>query len=141
MNPQTTAASNPRLVAPHLSNTVRVLRIRTISKSTNSHSTMLLSGKPVVRVKNELADDVYGLWHVKKIVLQKGRRRYTIIPNKDTYSTKDDAEYYARLRTRRFVESQLRRINNSRRPVRKYLAIATMSLMMALAVSWFKKCY
>ena len=74
---------------------------------------MLLKSQPVIRVKNILRDDVYGLWHVNKIVLQKGRQRYTIIPKKETFGTKDDAEYYAHLRTRRFVEGKLGQAGNN----------------------------
>jgi hypothetical protein len=101
---------------------------------------MLLRKKPVVRVKNILGDDVYGLWHVKKIVLQNNGRRYIIIPNKETFSTKDDAEHYAHLNTRRFVERKLGQTNHN--PVRwraiKYLFAATIaSLMTIVAIRWF----
>ena len=94
----------------------------------------------MVRVKNILGDDVYGLWHVKKIILQKGRQRYILIPNKETFRTKDDAQHYAQLRTRRFVERKLGQTNNN--PVQwrvmKYLIAATVvSLMTTVAVRWF----
>jgi hypothetical protein len=102
---------------------------------------MATEGKPMVRVKNILGDDVYGLWHVKKIILQKGRQRYILIPNKETFRTKDDAEYYAHLRTRRFVERKLGRTSSYLtrwRPVVKYfVAAALMSLMTAVTVRWF----
>ena len=101
---------------------------------------MATEGKPVVRVKNILGDDVYGLWHVKKIILQNDRQRYILIPNKETFRTKDDAEYYAHLRTRRFVERKLGRTSSYLirwRPVVKYFVAATvMSLMTAVTVRW-----
>lgn len=103
---------------------------------------MLSSGKSVIRVKNMLGDDVYGLWHVKKIVVQKGRRRYVIIPHRQTFSTKDEAVHYAHLRTRRFVERNLEETENRTirwRPLIKYLfAAAFISLMTAIAVRWFR---
>jgi hypothetical protein len=104
--------------------------------------TMLSSGKSVVRVKNMLGDDVYGLWHVKKIVVQKGRQRYAIIPHKETFSTKDEAVHYAHLRTRRFVEHKLRENKNDtvrwRSVITYLLTAAFMSLMTAVAVRWFR---
>jgi hypothetical protein len=97
----------------------------------------------MVRVKNILGDDVYGAWYVKKIVLQKGGQRYTIIPDRETFGTKDDAERYAYTRTRRFVERKLARTNNNLRrwrPVMKYLvAAAFLSLMTAVAVRWLQQ--
>lgn len=85
-----------------------------------------------------LGDDVYGLWHVEKIVVQKGRRRYAIIPHRETFSTKDEAVHYAHLRTRRFVERNLEETKNRTvrwRSVIKYLLTAgLMSLMTSVAV-------
>jgi hypothetical protein len=96
----------------------------------------------VIRVKNILGDDVYGLWHVKKVVVQKAGQRYAVIPNRETFSTKHDAERYAQLRTRRFIEQQLERDNNNIgrwRAVIKYsFAAAFISVMTALAVRWWR---
>lgn len=95
----------------------------------------------MVRVKNILGDDVYGLWHVKKIVVQKDGQRYAIIPNRETFRTKDEAEYYAHLRTRRFVERKLGLTRNHavRWKVTKYVFTAAfISLMTAVAVRWFR---
>ena len=79
-----------------------------------------------------LGDDVYGLWHVKKIVVQKGRQRYAIIPHRETFNTKDEAVHYAHLRTRRFVEHELRQ--NERtiqwRTVMKYFCTAGFITVM-----------
>ena len=94
----------------------------------------------MVRVKNILGDDVYGLWHVKKIVLQNNGRRYTIIPNKETFSTRVDAEHYAHLSTRRFVERKLGQTNNNPllwRVMNYLVAAMLLSLMPTVVVRWF----
>lgn len=94
-----------------------------------------MSGKPLVRVKNIFGDDVYGLWHIKKIVVNKSGQRYTFIPHKETFSTRDEAEYYAHLRTRRFVEGKLGQFNNSAIQWVKYLFLATfLSIGTAVAL-------
>lgn len=96
----------------------------------------------MVRVKNILGDDVYGLWHVKKIVVHKAGRRYAVIPNKETFSTKDDAEHYAHLRTRRFVDRKLERKKNNTvlwRAATTYLFIGGCILAMtAVAIQWWR---
>ena len=91
----------------------------------------------MVRVKNILEDDVYGLWRVKKIVVQKGRQRYALTPKKETFSTKDEAEYYAHLRTQRFVDHRLgvNQHNGQWRAAVKYVAMAAfISVMTVIAV-------
>jgi hypothetical protein len=99
-------------------------------------------GKPVVRVKNILGDDVYGRWHVQKIQVRKSGQRYAIIPNKETFRTKDEAAHYAHLRTRRFVErsDELNKSHAVRwTAVMKYIfAAALISVMTAVAVHWFR---
>ena len=102
---------------------------------------ILLRRKPVVRVKNILEDDVYGLWRVKKIVVQKGRQRFALTPKKETFSTKDEAEYYAHLRTQRFVD---RRLGLNHDDVQwtaamKFVAVAAfISVMTVIAVQRFR---
>lgn len=101
-----------------------------------------LNGKPVVRVKNILGDDVYGRWHIEKIVVQKNGQRYAIVPDKKAFSTKEEAEYYAHTRTQRLVERELQ---NEKRAARwrallKFLCTAAfLSVMSAVAVPWFRK--
>jgi hypothetical protein len=101
---------------------------------------LLGKAESVVRVKNILGDDVYGLWHVRKIEVHKLGQRYTLIPNRETFSTKDEAEHYAHLRARRFVERKLGQKNNNTlrwRAVMKYLLTAALiSAMTAVAVQW-----
>ena len=94
----------------------------------------------MVRVKNILGDDVYGLWHVKRILINKEGRRYVLIPNKERFKTKEGAEYYAHLRTQRFVERKPEQINNNPvlwRVVKYLIAAAFVSLMTTVAVQWF----
>ena len=102
-----------------------------------------MRGKPAVRLKNILGDDVYGLWHVKKIIVEKDGQRYALIPNKQAFSSRDDAEYYAHLTTRRFVERKLGEHNHAtvqRRTVIKCLFTATFLLMVTgVAIQWFKE--
>jgi hypothetical protein len=97
----------------------------------------------MVRVKNILGDDVYGLWHVKKIVVRKDGQRYAVIPNKETFRTKDEAEHYAHLRTRRFVERKLGRNNNNtvqwRAAVKYLFTAAFISVMTAVAVQRWRE--
>ena len=99
--------------------------------------TMQSSGRSAIRVKNMLGDDVYGLWHVKKIIVQKGWRRYAIIPHKETFSTKDEAVHNAHIKARRFVEYNLRKNKNSPQwqVLIKYLfAAGLITVMMGLAI-------
>jgi hypothetical protein len=97
-----------------------------------------MMGKKMVQVKNILGDDVYGLWHVERILIKKEGRRYVLIPNKERFRTKEGAEYYAHVRTRRFIEGQ--RGRNQKNTVEwraspKYLCTAAfVSLMTAVAV-------
>ena len=96
----------------------------------------------MVRLKNILGDDVYGLWHVKRILINKEGRRYVLIPNKERFKTKEGAEYYAHLRTRRFIEGDRGRNQNNTvhwRAALKYVCTAAfVSLMTAVAVQWWR---
>ena len=105
-------------------------------------ASVLVRGKPVVRVKNILGDDIYGLWHVKKIMVHKHGQRYALVPNKETFRTKHEAEHYAHLRTRRFIERELGRNNNNTvqwRAAMKYLFTAAfISVLTGVAVQWWR---
>ncbi len=94
----------------------------------------------MVRVKNILGDDIYGRWHIEKIVVQKDGQRYAIIPDKKAFSTKDEAECYAHTRTQRFVERELRNKTSAARALLKFLFTAAfLSVMSAVAVHRFRK--
>jgi hypothetical protein len=96
----------------------------------------------MVQVKNILQDDVYGLWHVERILINKEGRRYVLIPNMERFRTKEGAEYYAHLRTRRFIAGDCGRNQNNTvqsRAALKYLCTAAfVSLMTAVAVQWWR---
>ena len=96
----------------------------------------------MVQVKNILGDDVYGLWHVKKILVNKEGRRYVLIPNKEVFRTKEEAEYYAHLRTRRFLEGDRAQNQNNSvqwRAALTYLCTASIvSFMTVVAVQWWR---
>ena len=96
----------------------------------------------MVQVKNILQDDVYGLWHVERILINKEGRRYVLVPNMERFKTKEGAEYYAHLRTRRFIERDCGRNQNNTvqwRAALKYLCTAAfVSLMTAIAVQWWR---
>lgn len=61
----------------------------------------------MIKIKNILSDDVFGLWHVKRIVVKKDRRRFIITLDDERFATKDDAEHHARVRARRFLQRKL----------------------------------
>ena len=49
----------------------------------------------MIKIKNILSDDVFGLWHVKKIVVKKDRQRFILTLDHERFATKDDAEHHA----------------------------------------------
>lgn len=89
----------------------------------------------MVRVKNILSDDVYGRWHIEKIVVEYNRQRYAIIPDHRAFSTKDEAERYAHMRTQHFVTRKLGR--NTVRSTTAVIISALVSGMTAAAILWF----
>ena len=102
---------------------------------------MIARRNSAVRTKNILGDDVYGLWHVKNIVVHGGGQRYAVIPTKEVFSTRSDAEHYADVRVRRFIEQKLSHNHGTvgGAAVIKYLfGAAFISVMTALAVQWLR---
>lgn len=65
----------------------------------------------MIRVKNILGDDIFGLWHVKEIVVNKDGQRYAFAPDDETFTTKDEAEQFGRIRARRFLQRHLGFLN------------------------------
>ena len=61
----------------------------------------------MIKIKNILSDDVFGLWHVKRIVVKKDRRRFIITLDDERFATKDDAEHHARVPARRILQRKL----------------------------------
>ena len=61
----------------------------------------------MIKIKNILNDDVFGWWHVKKIVVKKDSQRYILTLADERFATKDDAEHHARVRAQRFLQRTL----------------------------------
>ena len=61
----------------------------------------------MIRIKNILSDDIFGLWHVKEIVVNKDGQQFAFAPDDEGFATKDDAERHARLRAQRFLQRKL----------------------------------
>ena len=61
----------------------------------------------MIKIKNILVDDVFGLWHVKKIVVKKDSQRFILTLDHERFATKDDAERHARVRAQRFLQRKL----------------------------------
>ena len=61
----------------------------------------------MIKIKNILSDDVFGSWHVKKIVVKKAGRRFILRLDDERFATKDDAEHHARVRAQRFLQRKL----------------------------------
>ena len=61
----------------------------------------------MIKIKNILSDDVFGLWHVKKIVVKKDGHRFILTLDDERFATKDVAEHHARARVQRFLQRKL----------------------------------
>lgn len=61
----------------------------------------------MIQIKNILSDDVFGLWHIKKIVVKKDGQRFILTLDYERFATKDDAERHARVRVQRFLQRKL----------------------------------
>ena len=90
----------------------------------------VLGRKSVVRVKNILNDDIYGRWHIEKIVVANNGQRYAIIPDHKAFNTKDEAERYAHMRTQQFVTRKL-----GRSGVQWITALITTALISVIAIA------
>ena len=61
----------------------------------------------MIKITNILSDDVFGLWHVKQIVVKKDRKRFVLTLDDEKFATKDDAEHHALVRAQRFLQRKL----------------------------------
>jgi len=61
----------------------------------------------VIRVKNIIGDDIFGLWHVKRIIVTKDRQHFAFSPEQERFASKDDAEQHGRVRAQRFIQRKL----------------------------------
>ena len=67
----------------------------------------------MIKIKNILSDDVFGWWHVKKIVVKKDSQRFILTLDDERFATKDDAEHHARVRALRFLQRKLGLMNGN----------------------------
>ena len=61
----------------------------------------------MIHIKSTLSDDIFGLWHVKKISVKKDGRWFDVAHNDESFPTKDDAEQYGRMCAQRFLQREL----------------------------------
>jgi hypothetical protein len=61
----------------------------------------------MIKVKKILADDIFGLWHVKEIIVNKDGKRFSFAPDNETFPTKEEAEQHAHYRARHFIQRKL----------------------------------
>jgi len=58
----------------------------------------------VIRVRTQLQDDIFGLWRVVRIFIQKDGRQLSLAPNGDTFTSPEDAQQYAQGLAWRFLQ-------------------------------------
>ena len=58
----------------------------------------------MIRVRSQLGDDIFGLWRVVQILIQKDGRRISFVPNGDTFTSPEDAKQYAQGLAWRFLQ-------------------------------------
>ena len=61
----------------------------------------------MIKVKNILGDDIFGLWHIKQIIVHKDGERFSFAPDNETFPTKEEAERQAHHRARYFIQRKL----------------------------------
>jgi hypothetical protein len=65
----------------------------------------------MISVKNILGDDIFGVWHVKKIIVRTDGKRFSFAPDKETFRSKEEAEVHAYNRARLFLQRKLGLLN------------------------------
>ena len=58
----------------------------------------------MIRVRTQLQDDIFGLWRVVRIFIQKDGRQLSLAPNGDTFTSPEDAQQYAQGLAWRFLQ-------------------------------------
>ena len=61
----------------------------------------------MVKVKKILGDDIFGLWHVKQIIISNDGKRFSFAPDNERFSSKEEAELHAHHRARHFIQRNL----------------------------------
>jgi hypothetical protein len=65
----------------------------------------------MIKVKKILGDDIFGLWHIKQIIVKKNGKRFSFAPDHETFPTKEEAERHAHHRARQFIQRKLEFLN------------------------------
>lgn len=65
----------------------------------------------MISVKNILGDDIFGLWHVKRIIVNQDGKHFSFAPDNETFSSKEEAEIHAHDRARHFLQRTLGLMN------------------------------
>jgi len=68
----------------------------------------------MISVRNILGDDIFGLWHVKQIIVRTDGKRFCVAPDSETFSSRDEAEIHACNRARLFLQRKLGLLNSDR---------------------------
>ena len=61
----------------------------------------------MIKVKKILGDDIFGLWHIKQIIVNKDGKRFSFAPDHETFPTQEEAERHAHHRARYFIQRKL----------------------------------
>ena len=61
----------------------------------------------MIKVTKILGDDIFGLWHIKHIIVKKDGKRFSFAPEHETFPTKEEAERHADHRARHFIQRKL----------------------------------
>ena len=64
-------------------------------------------GMTMTKVKKILGDDIFGLWHVKQIIVNQDGKRFCFVGDDETFSSKEEAELHAHTRAQYFIQRKL----------------------------------
>ena len=68
----------------------------------------------MVKVKKILGDDIFGLWHVKQIIISNDGKRVSFAPDNERFSSKEEAELHAHHRAQHFIQRKLAFLSDDR---------------------------
>ena len=61
----------------------------------------------MIQVKKILGDDIFGLWHVKQIIVNTDGKQFCFAPENETFTSKEEAELHADDRAQHFIQRKL----------------------------------
>ena len=61
----------------------------------------------MLKVKKILGDDIFGLWHVKQIIINNEGKRFSFAPDDERFCSKEEAEIHAHHRALHFIQRKL----------------------------------